>query len=159
MYGTYWIDCESTANLLDKDTNKIRYIDPVSEEEVTTEVPFEDLKYEMTDLYENVMEFSELNGVTFNPPVLVGWCKKIGIDPYWIEYWYDFGMIDMVNVPEDARSLGLVEDSTDEEIIKAWVTFDLEHAFCHIKEDPNYSHTHWALYGNLKNRATLTEKH
>jgi hypothetical protein len=31
------------------------------------------------------------------------------------------------------------------------VKFDLMHAFHHVNCDPNYTHRHWALYGNLKN--------
>ena len=50
------------------------------------------------------------------------------------------------------------EGDTDEDIIIKVLTFDLFHAFCHPCEDPNYSHYHWALYGNLKDRVDVYDQ-
>ena len=37
------------------------------------------------------------------------------------------------------------------------IKFDLMHAFFHCKCDPNYSLIHWALFGNLKDRAVIKD--
>jgi hypothetical protein len=34
------------------------------------------------------------------------------------------------------------------------IKYDLQHAFNHIDMDPNYSHTHWALRAELRDRTT-----
>jgi hypothetical protein len=41
--------------------------------------------------------------------------------------------------------------------IMATIKFDLMHAFFHYQGDPNYTHLHWALYGNLEDRVELRD--
>lgn len=70
-----------------------------------------------------------------------------------IFYTYDFGMEDLYCFyPDQHNTCQVTEDMSDEEIVRKVVEFDLAHAFGHIPEDPNYTHTHWALFGNLQNR-------
>ena len=76
---------------------------------------------------------------------------------------FDFGM--EMNTPIDSEHNflsggyeGLTKESTPEDVLMYSTIFDLFHSFCHDKEDPNYSHYNWALYGNLKNRAKVIEK-
>ena len=73
---------------------------------------------------------------------------------------YDFGMEMMT--PLDVKNnwlangyQGLSKDSTPEDILMKTLFYDLFHAFCHIPQDPNYSHYHWALCGWLKERANV----
>ena len=66
----------------------------------------------------------------------------------------DFGMPTCVTTVDNF----LAENGdSEEDIILKTLQFDLVHAFCHPVEDPNYTHYHWALYGNLKNRVILEE--
>lgn len=69
---------------------------------------------------------------------------------------YDFGML----IEEDAIRkdgfLGLDEKSSIRDIVSKTVKFDLEHAFLHPQIDPNYTTLHWALYGWLKDRVTIS---
>lgn len=66
---------------------------------------------------------------------------------------YDFGMEDRIAVAKEHNFLyDYAGDNKEADPIKtvfATIKFDLMHAFFHYKGDPNYSHTHWALYGNL----------
>lgn len=90
--------------------------------------------------------------VEINPPL------KIDI---WIDlneevgnYTYDFGMFDKRPLKEKGES-GLPNFLYDKDPIKMVVNnvvFDLEHAFNHTDIDPNYTHLHWALRAELRNR-------
>jgi hypothetical protein len=111
--------------------------------------------------------------IEFNPPLIVEysiWEKKNaeGGDnypedvPIMAYATYDFGMELMT--PLDVKNNwlangyeGLSKDSTPEDILMKTLFYDLFHAFCHIPEDPNYSHYHWALRGWLKERADVQE--
>ncbi len=66
---------------------------------------------------------------------------------------YDFGM----EVKTSFEAFFCAGLETVEAKIARTIEFDLFHAFFHCKDDPNYSTLHWALYGNLKSRATLFE--
>lgn len=93
------------------------------------------------------------NSVQFKEPVVVEYWPRQKEDGLWtIHYDYDFGMADKFVFSEDVSWNNISSHDTDEEIIRKTVEFDLAHAFDHPCEDPNYTHTHWALYGNLKNR-------
>ncbi len=100
--------------------------------------------------------------ITFNPPMRVDFSvwEEPGAK---IDYvTYDFGMDFKINLDAQRRSwwsygLDWKKDPSNEEIINAIVRFDLFHAFTHYQGDPNYSHLHWALYGNLKDRCKVTE--
>ena len=79
---------------------------------------------------------------------------------------YDFGMEYPISMNPEKNCLispsdhsYVHSDSTIENKIKAVVKFDLFHAFFHYQGDPNYSHLHWALYGNLKNRLFIHENY
>lgn len=73
---------------------------------------------------------------------------------------YDFGMEVYISLEPKKNFLiwgyrGLSEKSSHLDILRLTAQFDLEHAFFHPEEDPNYSHLHWALKGWLKDRATI----
>jgi hypothetical protein len=74
---------------------------------------------------------------------------------------YDNGMTDEFKPYSSIHSGwgygGVTKDTPLEDIIKSFVKYDLFHAFFHISDDPNYSHLHWALYGNYKDRVDATE--
>ena len=112
--------------------------------------------------------------ITFTPPLVVGytiWEKKnakTGKENYPEDVpimgfvTYDFGM-DM-STPLDLEHNwlvngyeGLSKESSLEDILMYSVIYDLFHSFCHDKDDPNYGHYNWALYGNLKGRALVKE--
>jgi len=44
------------------------------------------------------------------------------------------------------------DSDTDETYIQKLLEFDFAHAFGHVCEDSNYTHLHWAIYGNFKDR-------
>jgi hypothetical protein len=79
------------------------------------------------------------------------------------EVHYDFGMSYSVSVrPDDNwlyRYMSPNSDGSNKlETVIATIKFDLMHAFFHYKGDPNYTYIHWALYGILKDRVTITEE-
>jgi hypothetical protein len=71
-------------------------------------------------------------------------------------FWYDFGMSDEVCVTKDKNFLYNYGNTNEEcdpiQTVLNTIKFDLMHAFNHYNGDPNYGKTHWALYGNLKDR-------
>lgn len=74
---------------------------------------------------------------------------------------YDFGMDDRISVTKDKNWIynysGGNEECLPIKSVFSTVKFDLMHAFFHFNGDPNYTHRHWALYGNLKDRVTADE--
>ena len=74
---------------------------------------------------------------------------------------YDFGMEDRVPLKKENNWLynygGPNEELEPIKTVFSSIKFDLMHAFFHYSGDPNYSHTHWALYGNLKERSTADD--
>ena len=72
---------------------------------------------------------------------------------------FDFGLQTQIHLlPQNNFILShMHKDATDEERMAYDVTFDLFHAFHHTNVDPNYTHYHWALYGNLKDRVEIGE--
>lgn len=85
--------------------------------------------------------------------------SPIYIDIYYVDrrkktvfFEWDFGMSDSIHledyVLQDIRGL--------KNKITRSLKFDISHAFCHYQGDPNYTHYYWALYGNLKDRITVT---
>lgn len=129
-----------------KDTDKIE----IKTEEKVSE--FDGKTY--TD-FEFVIRKSCGYGVLlFNPPLVVhGSIEKGGDVAY---YWYDFGMEDNVSVKKDSNFLynygGTNKECDPVQTVLNTVKYDLSHAFNHYQGDPNYGHTHWALYGNLYDR-------
>jgi hypothetical protein len=75
---------------------------------------------------------------------------------------YDFGMDDKFSTDKNKNWMYNYGDSTaiGDDVLKTvflTVKFDLMHTFFHYQGDPNYNHTHWALYGNLKHRVTADD--
>lgn len=88
-------------------------------------------------------------------------CEKIKFEPSVVVEFYsppslfvlDFGMEIHCGLKDCYLNKG---DSLFERA-KNTITWELEHAFFHCPKDPNYTAVHWALYGNLKDRATTSE--
>jgi len=124
-----------------------------------------------------VFEFiKENNGneIYFNPPLTIEYSiyKKIDEEtgkenypediPVMAYATFDFGLEVHIPLDIDHNWLingynGLTKESSFDDILMNTIIFDLFHAFCHIPEDPNYSHYNWALKGWLKERATVKE--
>lgn len=119
-------------------------------------------------------EGESLRQIYFNPPLVIHYSifdkidKETGKENYPDDIplmgyvTFDFGM--EVQFPLDVEHNhlangyeGLTPDADPIDILMKTVWWDLFHAFFHIKEDPNYSHFHWALIGHLDARATLKE--
>jgi hypothetical protein len=92
----------------------------------------------------------------FNPPLIVN--GSIEVDGEIAYYDYDFGMSDKVCVNRQDNYLYNYDNANAESnILKTilnTIKYDLQHAFNHIDMDPNYSHTHWALRAELRDRTT-----
>ena len=58
---------------------------------------------------------------------------------------------------KDSAFLSINNIEKIEDKVKRMAQYDLSHAFFHYKDDPNYTHYHWALYGNYKDRVILEE--
>ena len=90
----------------------------------------------------------------FNPPLIVN--GSIEVDGEIAYYDYDFGMSDKVCVNRQDNYLYNYDNANAESnILKTilnTIKYDLQHAFNHIDMDPNYSHTHWALRAELRDR-------
>ncbi len=75
---------------------------------------------------------------------------------------YDFGMDDEIPLAKERNWLYNYAGENDLidpiRTVFSTIKFDLMHAFFHYQGDPNYSHTHWALYGNLKDRAEADDE-
>ena len=88
--------------------------------------------------------------------LLIQYCKFFDNNIIYIDY--DFGMTDETTITLRFNGyLGIHKNSTIKEIVERVVTFDVEHAFCHPVEDPNYEDIHWAICGWLKDRVVITE--
>lgn len=105
-------------------------------------------------IYPNKIEiYNAENCVRFKEPIVVEYYpREFSNGEYTIHFEYDFGMSDKFTFSENTVWLGIKPQLTDEEIVRLVVEFDLAHAFDHPQDDPNYNHTHWSLYGNLKDR-------
>jgi hypothetical protein len=92
----------------------------------------------------------------FNPPLIVN--GSIEVDGEIAYYTYDFGMSDKVCVNRQDNCLYNYDNANAESnILKTTlntIKYDLQHAFNHVDMDPNYSHTHWALRAELRDRTT-----
>lgn len=97
----------------------------------------------------------------FNPHLRVDWSVWREKDEQIAYVTYDFGLDFKINLDAQRKSWWgygcLNKESTNAEIVDAIIRFDLFHAFFHYQGDPNYSHLHWALYGNLKDRCEAVE--
>jgi hypothetical protein len=107
------------------------------------------------------------DSLRFDPPLRVDWsvyCDKShpAGDVTTAYITFDFGLEYQINPISTKNSgwgyHGINEDSSIEEVTVSVIRYDLFHAFCHYQGDPNYTHLHWALYGNLKDRCKIVEK-
>lgn len=103
----------------------------------------------------------EADRLEFNLPLIVEWMAFIKDNVVTVYVDYDFGMTDKFRPYESIKGGWCYNDINEktplDEIVKSFVQYDLFHAFCHTPLDPNYSHLHWALYGNLKDRVKVIE--
>lgn len=92
----------------------------------------------------------------FNPPLVVDGCMEV--DGEIAYYTYDFGMSDKVCVNRQDNFLYNYDNANAEanvlKTILNTIKYDLHHAFNHIDMDPNFTHTHWALRAELRDRTT-----
>ena len=134
-----------------KDTNEFGF---------EVEGPVESGEFVFEEIHEG-----EGRSLTFFPPLRVVWDTYVDHHPAgdtttaYIEM--DFGMEYKIK-PVATKNGGwhydeINKDSTNEEVIKTIIKFDLFHAFCHTSLDPNYGIIHWALYGNLKDRVIIKD--
>lgn len=69
---------------------------------------------------------------------------------------YDFGMEERIPLELEKNWLrdyaGKNDENDPAKTVFSTIKFDLMHAFFHYSGDPNYGHTHWALFGMLKDR-------
>lgn len=101
--------------------------------------------------------------IEFSTPLEVWWClyqnPTTGHRTAYVDY--DFGLSDTFcpyqSIIKGWRYDNITTETQPEEIIRAFVKYDLFHAFFHYNQDPNYTHLHWALYGNLKDRVKLID--
>ena len=107
----------------------------------------------------------------FDPPLKITWSCYRETKPMEDGEWsmkrtivfvdYDFGMPDKFCPYDSIRNgwgyNGISLETPMEEIVKSFIKFDLFHAFCHYPLDPNYSHLHWALFGNLKEQTKVID--
>ena len=123
-------------------------------------------------IFKDIQETVGGDIISFIPPLIVKyniWPKKdeetgkecYSEDTPFMGYaTYDFGMEMNTPLSPDHNFLsdgycGLTKESPMEDILMYSVIYDLFHAFCHITEDPNYSHYYWALAGWLNERASV----
>jgi len=109
-----------------------------------------------TDFEFVIRELYGYGVLLFNPPLIVdGYMEVDGEIAY---YDYDFGMSDKVCVNrQDNFYYSSDNPDSESDAIKTilnTIKYDLQHAFNHIDMDPNYSHTHWALRAELRDRTT-----
>lgn len=96
------------------------------------------------------------NRIRFNQPVVVEFYPgEVENKNYVIHFTYDFGMSDSVSFTVGTGFSGIMSEMSDEDVVRTSVEFDLNYTFNHYQGDPNYNHTHWALYGNLKDRIKI----
>ena len=74
---------------------------------------------------------------------------------------YDFGLDDEIPIKKEHNWLYNYNNDNPEcdpvKTVFAAIKFDLMHAFFHYSGDPNYTHLHWALYGNLSDHVDSFE--
>ena len=127
------------------------------------EIPLEPLKkgrFVFTSIQEGSNEDKRV--ITFTPPLVVDYTvwEKNNTKTGFVTY--DFGMDMSTPLDPEHNWLingyeGLSKESSLEDILMYSIIYDLFHSFCHDKEDPNFSHYNWAIYGNLKGRAIVKE--
>jgi hypothetical protein len=109
-----------------------------------------------TDFEFVIREVYGYGTLIFNPPLIVDGCVEV--DGEIAYYTYDFGMSDKVCVNRQDNFLYNYDNANAEanvlKTILNTIKYDLQHAFNHIDMDPNFTHTHWALRAELRNRTT-----
>ena len=109
-----------------------------------------------TDFKFVIHELYGYGAVIFNPPLVVDGSLEVGGDI--AHYDYDFGMRDEVCVKKGNNFLHNYGNTNPEsdpiKTVLNTVAYDLHHAFNHIDMDPNFTHTHWALRAELRDRTT-----
>jgi hypothetical protein len=91
--------------------------------------------------------------IAFEPALVIEY--TIDIEKKLADFTYDFGMSDRVNL-DPAKNFCCKTNDLQFSLEKS-IEFDLFHAFMHTSDDPNYSHTHWALFAYLKDRVTCKD--
>jgi hypothetical protein len=106
---------------------------------------------------------SGIRFLEFNPPLNIDWSFYPNSMPGGRECFvdYDFGLTDRFR-PYASIAMGWSYDDITmktpiSEVVKAFVKYELFHAFFHYQGDPNYSHLHWALSGHLKDRVKIID--
>jgi hypothetical protein len=107
----------------------------------------------------SITQFHGLDTITFNPPLKIEiWTTE---EPSIVRAYLDFGMsYDIFTDPEHNFLYNYDGSNREADPLKTTlntIKFDLQHAFFHCEEDPNYGVLHWALYGNLAARVLLSE--
>lgn len=109
-----------------------------------------------TDFEFVIKELCGYGTLIFNPPLIVDGCMEV--DGEIAYYDYDFGMSDKVCVNRQDNFLYNYDNpNADANILKTilnTIKYDLHHAFNHIDMDPNFTHAHWALRAELRDRTT-----
>lgn len=88
------------------------------------------------------------NAHLFDPPIKYEW------DVY-VEDGQKIAYVTLDNNMDIRYHIGWFlrnKNDSDETHIQKLLEFDFVHAFGHACEDPNYTHLHWAIYGNFKER-------
>ena len=104
-----------------------------------------------------IEELHGYGGIIFKTPLKI--TGVIPLDPkdtLW--YTYDFGMSCGINLGRENFLYEYAGPNKERDPMKtlfATIKFDLMHAFHHCELDPNYTHLHWALAGNLRDRVTV----
>jgi len=101
----------------------------------------------------------------FNPPLEVEWSayndSRNDLNMLMVYVDYDFGLTDKFSPYSSMfhgwHYNGTTNDTPLDEVVKSFIQYDLMHAFFHCSDDPNYTHLHWALYGNLKDQTTIID--
>jgi len=108
-----------------------------------------------------ITELWGLGHITFNPPLVIEVYLPEAPEKDYAHIVYDFGMSDRVPITKEKNWLINYAKNNEEcdplKTVFSTIKFDLMHAFFHFNEDPNYGHTHWALYGNLENRVDCND--
>jgi len=103
----------------------------------------------------------EADKLEFHLPLIVEWMASVKDNIVTVYLDYDFGLTYEFRPYESIKKgwcyNNIHEQTPLDEIVKSFIQYDLFHAFCHTSLDPNYSHLHWALYGNLKDRVKVIE--
>lgn len=128
--------------------------------------PVETLIKEGTLVFKEINESPDGDMLKFNPELKIDYyiyqrvnqkgTRRVAI------VCFDFGMENSYAMDVERNWLlqGYLNVNKEdlEDCVRVNCIFDLFHAFTHYQQDPNYSHVHWALYGNLKDRTTVIER-